>query len=456
MGEPQRVHARNACSPCAADLAAFSGWLLDRGYNSHYARRLLFRTKRALEATRFSPEHVWTAKELARVFGRLRPRRSYRHAQLAWGLFLQSSARLTPSVERAPHGHVIDAYAQRLKGIRGLAADTIKNHFWQVRAFLQSTLRSGEAIRALTAERVERYIQHRSRKVSRASLRQTVEVLRSFLRFCFERKLLAKRLDEIDRPMLFRDELLPRALPWPCIQRFLHSIDRRDRTGSRDFMLLHLMAHYGLRPGEITRLKVESINWAERTLTVEQSKTCSWLVLPLSPPTLRLLERFLQSHRDGQSTGLLFQAACAPQRPLTKYSVSQVFRLRARKSGLPLTEASAYSLRHSLCDASVCRRRRHQADRRLDGAWQHLQYRGVPTTPNRGAARGRAARPNRAGRRCRMSAPSRLQRAVARFLAHKRALGHSYRGEAGVLVRLCRFIGRADGGDLHSDCRTTI
>lgn len=48
-----------------------------------------------------------------------------------------------------------------------------------------------------------------------------------------------------------------------------------------------------------------------------------------------------------------------------------------------------------------------------------------------------------------MSTPSRLQRATARFLAHKRALGHAYRGEAGLLARVCRFIRREGGEDLR-------
>jgi integrase/recombinase XerD len=39
-----------------------------------------------------------------------------------------------------------------------------------------------------------------------------------------------------------------------------------------------------------------------------------------------------------------------------------------------------------------------------------------------------------------MSAPSRLQRAIMRFIEHKRVLGHSYLGEDGVLSCLCRFI----------------
>jgi hypothetical protein len=58
-----RVHARYACSPCAADLAAFAGWLVNSGYNAHYAQWLVFRTKRALETARFSADHLWTAAQ---------------------------------------------------------------------------------------------------------------------------------------------------------------------------------------------------------------------------------------------------------------------------------------------------------------------------------------------------------------------------------------------------------
>ncbi len=342
-----RVHARYACSPCAADLAAFSGWLLAGGYSSHYAQRLVFRTKRALEAARLPSDHFWTADQLHRAFFRFHPRRDYRHAQQAWTQFLCSCGRFAPHEKPTPHAQVIDAYVEYLQELCGLAPDTIKNHRWQTGAFLQSALHHGEGMAALSAVRIERYVQQRSRTVSRASLRQTVEVLRAFLRFCFARKLISTRLDEIDRPVLFRDGRPPRALPWSCIQRFLRSIDRTDRTGRRDLTLLHLMAHYGLRPGEIVRLRRESINWSDSTLTVEQTKTRSWLILPLGSQTLRLLERYLRPRPVGSLAGVLFPAACAPHRPMTKYSVSQVFRTRARRSGLTLAHASAYSLRHS-------------------------------------------------------------------------------------------------------------
>ena len=77
-------------------------------------------------------------------------------------------------------------------------------------------------------------------------------------------------------------------------------------------MILHLMAHYGLRTGEITRLTVDSIDWANRTLRVEQYKTHSWLTLPLSDPTLELLRGYLREGRRPSPRRELFLCARAP------------------------------------------------------------------------------------------------------------------------------------------------
>lgn len=341
-----RVHARYACSPYAADLAAFARWLFDCGYWPRYAQRLVFRAKRSLESARFLPGRMWSLDELSRAFSRRCQRQAYRQAQFSFGCFLQSRGKLVPATPK-PHASVVTAYAQHLKELCGFAADTITGHVWQIGAFLQWALPKSEAIGTLNARHIEEYIEHRAPDLSRRSLRQTIDALRAFLRYCFDRGLIAQRLDEIERPVSFRDELPPRALPWPLIRSFLRSIDRHDRTGWRDFVILHLMAHYGLRPGEITRLRVESIDWRKRTLTVEQSKTHSWLILPLDERTLRLLTQYVGKSHGDRSSGTLFVSACAPRRAMTKFGVSQMFRVRARRSGLPLANASAYSLRHS-------------------------------------------------------------------------------------------------------------
>ena len=42
--------------------------------------------------------------------------------------------------------------------------------------------------------------------------------------------LVRERLDSLDTPRTYRDELPPRALPWPSVLRLLRSIDRASRT----------------------------------------------------------------------------------------------------------------------------------------------------------------------------------------------------------------------------------
>ena len=112
-------------------------------------------------------------------------------------------------------------------------------------------------------------------------------------------------------------------------------------------MMLHLMAHYGLRPGEVTRLTVDSINWEDRTLLVQQSKTCSHLTLPLLDETLDFLRRYLKEGRRQNGRLELFTLAVAPYGPVRNTGVTLLFKNRVLKSGLPIAHASPYALRHS-------------------------------------------------------------------------------------------------------------
>jgi integrase/recombinase XerD len=342
-----RVHARYTSSTHVADLTAFARWLIEQEYAPRYAQRLVFRTLRSLEGSECPPDSKWTVDALERAFRRKRQRRLYRHARRAFAAFLESVDRLAHPVDNSPHASVLAAYQRFLSEVRGLAPTTIVQHLAEVGALLRHALPEGESLKRLTAEAVEQYIERRAGGVSRIFLRTVVAYLRAFLSYCFECRLVETRLDAPDQPVGFRNEQPPRALAWRIVQQLLRSIKRTDQTSWRDFMVLHLMAHYGLRTGEITRLKIDSINWSARSLLVEQVKTHSWLTLPLMDQTLDLLRRYLKEGRRHSRCPALFLSALSPARPMTKSNVSQMFKMRARRSGLPIEQASAYALRHS-------------------------------------------------------------------------------------------------------------
>jgi site-specific recombinase XerD len=342
-----RVHSRYTRSPHAEDLAAFADWLLSRDYPTRYAQRLVFRSMHSLEGFDLPPDSVWTPQQLAQAFHRKRQRRLYRHARRSFGFYLQARGRLVTPPDSGSHASVLVPYQDYLVEVRGLQSGTIVQHLAEVRALLQQALPLGRPLNHLTVSAIEQYIAQRARGITRHFLRTSIGYLRAFLRYCYDRQLVKARLDLLDQPVGLRDELPPRALDWRLIQKLLRSVDRTEPGGWRDLMMLHLMAHYGLRPGEVTRLTMDSIRWKERALLVEQPKTRSWLTLPLLDETLGLLRRYLREGRRPKRRAELFLNTRAPYGPVSKSSTTYIFKSRARKAGLPIADASPYALRHS-------------------------------------------------------------------------------------------------------------
>jgi integrase len=341
-----RLHNRYTRSAHVGDLNAFAQWLIDHGYNLDSARGLVRRAKRSLDVFDVPPDSVWGREQVEQAF-RVRPGRPFTPARRAFGMFLQSVGRLAPPQEYGPHASILAAYRSYQSEVRGITPGVIDQHMAEVGHLLRRALPSGEPLTRLTAAKIERHIKHRSREVSRRSLRNYLGALRAFLRYCFDHRLIMIRLDTIDHPARFREELPPRALEWALIQKLLSSIKRDNPGGWRDFMVLHLMAHYGLRPGEVAGLTVESIDWTDRTLHVEQSKTRSRLTLPLMGETVDLLSRYLREGRCRGPRPELFSCLEAPHRPISRSTVAWIFKDRAREAGLPITDASPYALRHS-------------------------------------------------------------------------------------------------------------
>ncbi len=288
---------------------------------------------RSLEVSGFPPDRMWTDDELDRAFHHRRYRRVYRQARHSFSKFLQSVGRLIPRRRHNPHEEILAAYQSFLSDVRGLVRATIVQHVAEVDGLLRHLLPEGKQLKQLTAKGIEEHVERRAQTLSRHTLHAAVGYLRAFLVYCFERRLIPARLD--------------RALEWQVIQRLLSSIDRTDRSGWRDFMMLHLMAHYGLRPGEVAHLTLESIDWTARTVLVQQQKTRSWLTLPLKDQSVGLLRRYLKEGRRQSRHSELFLAASTPYAPLSKASVTYLFKNRVRKSGLPIAHDFPYSLRHS-------------------------------------------------------------------------------------------------------------
>jgi integrase/recombinase XerD len=347
-----RGYGRYEGSLFVRDLEDFGAWLDVTGYSRQCARGHLFRLRDSLE--RFSPAKsgaVYTVAQLQLAFGttRIHTRRSmlYRATERAFERFLASQRQLAIKPVDDPFAEIRCQYRQELSDVRGLSNETVKQHDRTIDDFLSRTILAGQSLSSLRSTDVDRYLELRDRSVGRRRLQHVVAHLRSFLGFCRAYGQIDQSLEVIDTVRVHGDELPPRALAWPLVQGILRSIDLSSRSGWRDYAILHLMAHYGLRPSEIVSLRLDSVDWNSRTLKVAQCKIHSTLLLPLADQTVSILRKYLQ-HRDLDSRHpQLFLRARCPVGALTRHAITDIFQTRAAQSGLSVEGYSVYSLRHA-------------------------------------------------------------------------------------------------------------
>ena len=342
------VHRRYEASRYAVDLDAFATWLSTVGYSHDSAQGHVFRLKQMLEHARRRLGACFTEAQLHEAFTVPDGRQIvYRGTQRTFLAFLKHTDRFVAAPSTDRFGGLRADYRHYLVEVWGFSGSTVAQHDATVGDLLVRMLGRRKGLSDLTNEDIERYVQTRSQEVTRQTLQHVVARLRAFLRYGHSQGVLPCLLPVIDTPRTYRGELPPRAIDWPLVVKLLASVDRADRRGWRDYAVLHLMAYYGLRPSEIAALDVAAIDWTAKTLRVAQRKTRSELILPLADRTIAMLRRYLRFGRPPSAHPQLFLRARCPYGPLTHYGIVDIFYTRAQASGLALSGASSYGLRHA-------------------------------------------------------------------------------------------------------------
>jgi len=78
-----------------------------------------------------------------------------------------------------------------------------------------------------------------------------------------------------------RNAFIPHAWKTDDVKKLLASIDRDSAKGKRDFAILLMITHLGLRVSDIRNMKLSSLNWNRKIITLSVQKTRQALELPL-------------------------------------------------------------------------------------------------------------------------------------------------------------------------------
>ena len=151
----------------------------------------------------------------------------------------------------------------------------------------------------LTVSDMDGFLAWRNPGLRRATRSGVSQCLRSFLRYLYGAGFLVQDLaPHVPAPSQYRFENIPCAFGSDQVRRLLE-VSRRDRrpTGLRDYAILLLIQTYGLRAGEVVRLRLRDIDWRRDQIHIQQSKTRADLWLPLMPEVGEALLDYLRYGR---------------------------------------------------------------------------------------------------------------------------------------------------------------
>jgi integrase/recombinase XerD len=257
---------------------------------------------------------------------------------------------------------VCDQYQTWLREERGLAKASVDALLWEARNFCAWLVKhSNVRFADLTVRDVDIYMDMRARGLKRKSLKDVAERLRSLLKHLHRTGRIAVDLSQhIVAPLLYAYEGIPSALSSDQISTVLEFV-RKDRSpmGLRDHAILQLLAVYGLRAGEIIRLRLEDVDWRGDVLHIRRSKTGDHSRLPLFETVGEALIDYLRHGRPETDVREIFVRTRAPYVPMVRI-YSEVSR-RIEAAGITLSgKRGPHIFRHaravSLLRASVPRK----------------------------------------------------------------------------------------------------
>lgn len=116
-----------------------------------------------------------------------------------------------------------------------------------------------------------------------------ISVLRNYLAFLYQDGYMAFELTGcLPKVRVMRNAFIPSVWKPEDVKKLLHSIDRNNPKGKRDYAILLLVTRLGLRVSDIRSLKLTDLNWNRKMLSIVMQKTkqrwnCPSLTMSVGP-----------------------------------------------------------------------------------------------------------------------------------------------------------------------------
>jgi integrase/recombinase XerD len=338
--------ARHHEGPMLKERLAFLSHLDRQG---HFGTGLEKRARNLLSITQTLRLASWPrqAITLTEVKRRIGNRLCLLPLAVQW---LQFIGRLKkPCDPLTPWAKKIKAFADYMEQEAELSPATICSRCSRVRLFFEQLRIEHCSLHAITPDRIDTAFQKMLAPggYSRTTIQTAADTLRAFFRFAEARGWCRKGLaGSIRAPRVYTQALLPLGPSWDDVRRLLVMTEGDRRGDIRDRPIPMLFAIYGLRRGEVSRLRLEDFDWAHEEFRVVSSKSGKARTYPLTRTVGSAILRYLQEVRPRSSHRELFLTLDPPFRPVYK-ALGEMVRQRLRTLNVSLPHYGPHALRHA-------------------------------------------------------------------------------------------------------------
>jgi site-specific recombinase XerD len=170
--------------------------------------------------------------------------------------------------------------------------------------------------------------------------------LRGFLKYLYrDRGILPTDLS----PLVVGAPLFAQAKPAKFLrpqelQKLFTNLKLTTPTHIRTYAMVHLAYFMGLRPKEISKIKLKDLSFKKKELTLPERKGNNPTILPIPEKTIKAIAAYLFNARPNSKYRYLFLSFQSPYRPISPGTVIHYISKTIKQSGI---FSSAYSLRHT-------------------------------------------------------------------------------------------------------------
>lgn len=163
-------------------------------------------------------------------------------------------------------------------------------------------------------------------------MKSVFPAVKSFLKFLYESKLIDIELHNSLPEHCSPRRVIRYGFSNEELQSILESVDRTSSTGKRDYAIMLLGIHAGLRVVDIANLTFKNIDWLKREIKITQHKTGKPLITPIQDTVLEAIAEYILEGRPESDSSFIFLSNSKPFRALANRSASLIATRYIKKS----------------------------------------------------------------------------------------------------------------------------